>query len=92
MEAIKTSENVEFDVIYADGTRKHVAEGILIEAEGYRLTLHCGTSRASVVFATGEALAVAIVAMKASLKLKRRYLFRIAKVLFKRKGGQKNGV
>ena len=90
MEPIKTSENVEFDVIYADGTRKRVTEGILIEAEGYNLTFHNGTSRGSVVFAAGEGLAEVIVAMKAPLKLKRRYLFRIAKALFK--GGQENGI
>lgn len=90
METIKTSQNVEFDVIYADGTRKHVEEGILIEAEGYNLTFHCGTSRGSLVFAAGEAMAEVIVAMKASLKLKRHYLFRIAKALFKRKGGHDN--
>ena len=90
MEPTKTSENVEFDVIYADGTRHHVAEGILIEAEGYHLTLHCGTSRAAVVYATGEALAETIAFMKASLKLKWLYLFRVAKALFK--GGRKNGI
>ena len=28
METIKTSKNVEFDVIYDDGTRKRVPEGV----------------------------------------------------------------
>lgn len=30
MEKIKTSANVEFDVIYADGTRRHVTEGVCL--------------------------------------------------------------
>lgn len=56
MEAIKTSENVEFDVIYADGTRHHVAEGVLFEVENERIVFHNGTNRANVLFATLEAI------------------------------------
>lgn len=44
MEPIKTSKNVEFDVIYADGTRSHVREGILFEADGSSMVFHNGTS------------------------------------------------
>lgn len=60
MEPIKTSENVEFDVIYADGTRRHVAEGVLFEAEGQRMNIHIGTSRIEVVFAVAGALTEAV--------------------------------
>lgn len=56
METIKTSPNVEFDVIYADGTRHHVTEGVLFEVENERMVFHNGTSRANVLFATMEAL------------------------------------
>ena len=31
MEIIKTSSNMEFEVIYADGTRRRVKEGVLNE-------------------------------------------------------------
>ena len=55
METIKTSPNVEFDVIYADGTRRHVFEGILWEADKEdNLILHQGTSRLSVITAVAE--------------------------------------
>lgn len=60
MKEIKTSDNVEFDVIYADGSRYHAKEGVLIEADGNRINLHLGTSRAAVVFAAVEALMEAI--------------------------------
>jgi len=33
MELIKTTPNLEFDAIYADGTREHVKEGILFGVE-----------------------------------------------------------
>ena len=90
MEPIKTTKNLEFDVIYADGTRQHVAEGILIGANGRHLTLYSGTPRPEVVFSAGEAIAESIDYIKAPVKLKLRFLFRIAKVLFK--GGRKNRV
>lgn len=56
METIKASQNTEFDVIYDDGTRHHVAEGVLFEVENERVTFHNGTNRAVVLFASMEAL------------------------------------
>lgn len=52
MEVIKTTENLEFDAIYADGTQRHVAEGVLWEAtpEG-DIIFHQGTDRLSVIAA-----------------------------------------
>lgn len=54
MEVIKTSSNVEFDVIYADGTRRHVVEGILLEANDNEIIFHNGTSRPEVIIAAAE--------------------------------------
>lgn len=61
MEVIKTSPNVEFDVIYADGTRKRVQEGVLFgtEKDG-AMILHNGTDRAAVWFAAADAMLVAL--------------------------------
>ena len=56
MEAIKTSKNVVFDVIYDDGRRYRVEEGVLVEAKGMEVTFHKGTSKLSVLFAAVEAL------------------------------------
>ena len=56
MEAIKISKNVEFDVIYADGTRHHVDEGILFEAKDEIMTIHSGTNRKAVIFTVASAL------------------------------------
>lgn len=55
METIKTSKNVEFDVIYADGTRRHVTEGILFEVENEKIVFHNGTDRPEVMIAAAEA-------------------------------------
>lgn len=55
MEAIKTSKNVEFDVIYADGTRRHVTEGVLFEVENDKIVFHNGTDRPEVLIAAAEA-------------------------------------
>lgn len=60
METIKTSKNVEFDVIYADGTRHHVIEGVLFEVKDDKFTFHNGTDRAEVLIAVAEAAAEAI--------------------------------
>lgn len=57
MEEIKTSTNVEFDVIYADGTRKRVTEGILFGVENERIIFHNGTDRPAVLIAAAEASA-----------------------------------
>lgn len=60
MEAFKTSKNAEFDVIYADGTRRRVTEGILFEVENERIVFHNGTDRPEVVVAVVEAAAEVI--------------------------------
>ena len=54
MEKDKISENVEFDVLYADGTSRRVMEGILFEVENDTMIFHNGTSRGTVLFATAE--------------------------------------
>ena len=54
MEVIKTTSKLEFEVIYADGTRKRVQEGVLFEAEGDAMTFHNGTNRVNVLFAAAE--------------------------------------
>lgn len=57
MERIKTTENLEFDVIYADGIRRHVFEGILLEADkDDNLIFHQGTDRLPVITAAAEAV------------------------------------
>lgn len=49
---IKQTENLEFDVIYADGIKRHVKEGILFEAcEDNSTILHLGTDRPEVYLA-----------------------------------------
>lgn len=63
MEWIKTCLNTEFDVLYDDGTRSHVPEGVLFEANGEKMVLHLGTRRAEVLFAVAECLTEAIIAM-----------------------------
>ena len=60
MVPLKTSPNVTFDVIYEDGERAHVEEGILMERDGNSLTLHLGTNRASTLFAFIEGLFEAV--------------------------------
>jgi len=54
MEKDKISENVEFEVLYADGTRRRVSEGILFGVDDEQITFHNGTNRGSVLFATAE--------------------------------------
>ena len=56
MDPIKTSGNVEFDVVYADGERTRVPEGVLFEAHGDQMHIHIGTGRVAVLFAVAEAL------------------------------------
>lgn len=55
METINTSKKVEFDVIYADGSRLRVKEGVLFGVEDEEIVLHNGTSRPEVVIAAAEA-------------------------------------
>lgn len=57
VERIKTCKNVEFDVIYDNGTRRHVTEGVLFEVENERIVFHNGTDRPEVIYATAEAAA-----------------------------------
>lgn len=54
MEVIKQTSNMEFDVIYADGTRRHVKEGVLYEANDGEIIFHKGTSRLEVITAAAE--------------------------------------
>lgn len=63
MEAIKTSENVEFDVIYADGTRRHVSEGVLFEIKDNKLVFHNGTDRPAALTGAAEAAAEVVGAL-----------------------------
>lgn len=60
MEVIKKANNVEFDVIYDDGTRKRVKEGVLHEVENEEIIFHNGTDRAEVWIAAAEDMLKAI--------------------------------
>ena len=52
MEAYKIDKNVEFDVLYSDGTKRHVEEGILFEGCKDNTTqFHIGTSKPNVLMA-----------------------------------------
>ena len=66
METIKESPNVEFEVIYADGERKRVPEGVLygVEENG-SITLHNGTDCAAVWFAVAGGTLVGLNACNA---------------------------
>lgn len=60
MEAIELIKNVELEVIYEDGTRKRVREGILFELERECMTIHSGTDRKEVLYAVMLAVAKVI--------------------------------
>ena len=102
MEAIKTSKNVEFDVIYADGTRHHVREGVLFEIKDNELTFHNGTDRATALFGVAEAAAEVVGAMELPESMRAHIIYNIHKRIFGRKnaapdmkinaGGQNNGI
>lgn len=77
MEAIKTSGNVEFDVIYADGTRHHVSEGVLFEVKDECVIFHNGTDRASVMFGVAEAAAEVVGALGLNEAERTRILYKI---------------
>lgn len=64
METIKISNNVEFDVIYADGSRARVKEGVLFGVEDESIIFHNGTSRPEVVIAAAETACEVIGAMQ----------------------------
>lgn len=69
MEIIKTSSNVEFDVIYADGTRRRVKEGVLHEAEANEIIFHNGTADPAVIIASAEDILKTLKNMGAGLAL-----------------------
>ena len=102
MEAIKTSKNVEFDVIYADGSRHHVSEGVLFEVEGTRINFHNGTDSLAVLIAAAEAAAEALGNLKLSDDVRALIIYNIHKRIYGRKdaapdmpttiGGQNNGI
>lgn len=69
MDVIKTSSNVEFDVIYADGTRRRVEEGVLHEAVNGEIIFHNGTSRPEVIIAAAEDILKTLKSMGAGLAL-----------------------
>lgn len=81
MEPIKTTKNIEFDVIYADGTRRHVAEGVLFEANGNTLTFHNGTDRLAVLLSVAEAAAEAVSRLKLPVEMNILLVSKIAKYL-----------
>lgn len=69
MDVIKTTPNLEFDVIYADGTRKRVQEGVLLEAEADGgIILHNGTDSPAVWLAAAETMLLALLAAGDGLK------------------------
>ena len=74
MNVVKTSSNVEFDVIYADGTKLRVKEGVLFGVEDECVIFHNGTSRLSVLFAAAEGAMEAIAAL-GHAKTYAKYLF-----------------
>lgn len=85
METIKTSKNVEFDVIYADGTRRHVTEGILFGVENERIVFHNGTDRAAVAIAAAEAAAEVVGDMDLPEDMRALIIYNIHKRIFGRK-------
>ena len=56
MKAEKITSNLEFDVKYAEGSRKEVKEGILFEFKGNKIIGHIGTSRKEAMFSIANAL------------------------------------
>ena len=85
MEPIKKSTNVEFDVIYADGTRSHVNEGVLFEVKDNKLIGHIGTSRAAALIGVAEAAAEVIGTMGLSEEERALIIYNIHKHIFGRK-------
>lgn len=69
MEAIKTTPNLDFDVIYSDGTRKRVQEGVLYEAtEDGDIIFHNGTSKPAVLKAAAETILMSLFAIGPGLE------------------------
>ena len=92
MEAIKTSQNVEFDVIYADGTREHVAEGVLFGIKDNGLIFYNGTDRLEAFAAVVEAAAEVAGAVGYSEAERALILYKAHKRLFEIKGEQNHGI
>lgn len=86
METIKTSTNVEFDVIYADGTRHHVAEGVLFAVENERIIFHNGTDRPAVMITVAEAAAEVIGNMELPADMAEIILLKIIKNIMRTEG------
>lgn len=64
MDIVKQTPNLEFELIYADGTRKRVKEGVLYEAEASgELLFHNGTDRPAVLLAAAECMLVSLLHM-----------------------------
>lgn len=69
METIKLTPNLEFDLIYADGSRKRVKEGILYEAEeSGDMLFHNGTDQPAVLLAAAECMLVSLSRMGPGLE------------------------
>lgn len=85
MEKIKTSANVEFDVIYADGTRHHVTEGVLFEVENERIVFHNGTNRLAVMLAAIETAAEVIGSLGLGESTNASIIYNIHKRIYGRK-------
>lgn len=69
METIKLPPNLEFDLIYADGSRKRVKEGILYEAEeSGDMLFHNGTDQPAVLLAAAECMLVSLSRMGPGLE------------------------
>ena len=63
MKAEKITSNLEFDVKYADGSRKEVQEGVLFEFKGDKVYGHIGTSRKEALFSIAKSLSEMIIAL-----------------------------
>lgn len=63
MEVIKTTNNLEFDLTYGDGEKKHISEGVLLEVNGNEMIFHWGSNRPEVLCASIECLIEAACAM-----------------------------
>ena len=61
METVKQTSALEFELIYADGTRRRVKEGILYEAEASGdMLFHNGTDQPAVLLAAAECALVSL--------------------------------
>jgi len=90
MEVIKVSKNVEFDVIYADGSRHHVNEGVLFEVKDNKLIFHNGTDRAAVLVGVAEAAAEVAGALRLTEEERALLLYKTHKRLFERANMERN--